>query len=993
MESSKVTSLFAEALVLHQTGQLTEAEQIYNRILAKQPDHFDSLHLLGVIFHQRGDHALAVHQIDKALKVNSDIFSPKRSGVTNQDLKRYADALYNRGNALYELRRFEEALASYDHAVAVRPDYAEALSNRGNSLKELKRYGKAMASYRRALAVRPHYPEALLNRGATLHEMKRFEEALVCYDSVLGQQPDHAEAFLNRGATLHEMKRFDEALASYDRALAVQPNYADALYNRGNALRELKRNDEALASYESALTLRPGYAEGFLNRGATLHELGRYEEALTSYDHALRLQPDLTEAWSNRGNALKELGRHEEALASYDRALALQPNHAEALLNRGATLHELKRFAEALPSYTRALKLRPNKAEVFLSRGVTLHELKRYREALASYNRALVIRPDYAEAFVNRGATLHQLKRLDEALASCDRALTLRPDYAEALLNRGVTLNELKRFEEALASYDRALMLRPDSVETLSNRGNTLKELKRFKEALASYDRALMLRPDYAAALLNRGITLHEVKRFDEALASYDRALAVDPNNAQAFNGTMDCVSRLCDWDRRRDIADKLVTHILERNSAILPFALLGYSDDRALQLQCAKNFVTNCVSQFTQPLWRGETWRHGKVRIAYLSADFRQHAIAFLLAELIERHDRSRFEIIGVSFGGDSKSEMRQRLVAAFDHFHDVGPKNDEEVARLLRALQVDIAVDLMGYTQNSRFGILARRPAPIQVSYLGFPATMGAAFIDYLIADGTVAPFEHQPFYIEKIVHLPNCYQVNDTTRKIAARTPSRHEAGLPETGFVFCCFNNNWKITPDVFSVWMRLLRTVEGSVLWLLSDNKTAERNLRSQAQDRDIDPARLVFANRLPLEDHLARHRLADLFLDTLPYNAHTTASDALWAGLPVVTPLGESFAGRVAASLLKAIGLPELVTHSIDDYEALALRLANNPEFLKSYRNQLTKNRLTYPLFDTDRFRRHIETAYLQMWEIWQRGERPRSFAVEEEPDDKLVQL
>ena len=367
------------------------------------------------------------------------------------------------------------------------------------------------------------------------------------------------------------------------------------------------------------------------------------------------------------------------------------------------------------------------------------------------------------------------------------------------------------------------------------------------------------------------------------------------------------------------------------RKSIIAPFTLLGYSGEPAPQLQCAKNYIEHHVPLPLRPLWTGAIWRHDKVRIAYLSADFHQHATAYLMAELFERHDRSRFEIIGVSLGRDDNSEMRKRLVAAFDQFHDVRAKNDEEVAKLLHDLQVDIAIDLKGYTRDARPGILAYRPAPIQASYLGFPGTMGAEFIDYIIADKTVAPFEHQPFYTEKIVHLPDCYQVNDSKRKIAERTPTRQEAGLPEQGFVFCCFNNNWKITPDVFGVWMRLLHAVEGSVLWLFGDNESAERNLRVEAQARGIDPSRLVFAGRLPLEEHLARHRLADLFLDTLPCNAHTTASDALWAGLPVLTREGTAFAGRVAASLLYAVGLPELVTHSIEDYEALALRLARDP--------------------------------------------------------------
>jgi protein O-GlcNAc transferase len=403
------------------------------------------------------------------------------------------------------------------------------------------------------------------------------------------------------------------------------------------------------------------------------------------------------------------------------------------------------------------------------------------------------------------------------------------------------------------------------------------------------------------------------------------------------------------------------------------------------LQLQCAENFVGEKFRLQPEPIWTGAIWRCEKLRIAYLSADFHLHATTHLIAELFELHDRSRFEVIAISFGLEDGSDMRNRIITTFDRFIDVRRMSDRAVARLLHDLRIDIAIDLKGHTKDSRTGILAHRPAPIQVSYLGYPGTMGAAFIDNIIADKVVAPFEHQAFYTEKIVHLPDTYQVNDTKRIIATRTPSRQQAGLPDQGFVFCCFNQNWKITPDLFDVWMRLLHTVDGSVLWLLGDHEVTAQNLRKAANDRGIDPVRLVFAGRLPSEDHLARHRLADLFLDTLPCNAHTTASDALWAGVPVITQLGNAFAGRVAASLLNAIGLPELVTHGAEDYEKLAFQLAINPSLLEGYRSRLTTNRQTHTLFDTDRFRRHIEQAYLRMWEIWQRDEQPKSFAVEAE--------
>ena len=798
-------------------------------------------------------------------------------------------------------------------------------------------------------------------------------------------QPNHFDSLHLLGVIFHQRGNHAEAVRQIDAALKINPKAAFAHNNRGLVLQELKRFDEALASYDKALALEPDYPEAFNNRGVALAELQRLDEALASYDKALALKPDNAAAFNNRGAALKELKRFDEALASCERAIALKPEYAEALNNRGIALGGLQRLDEALASYDKALALKPDYAEAYNNRGVALRELQRLDEALASYDKALALKPDNADAFNNRGLALQELKRFDEALASYDKALALNPGHAEAHNNRGVALRELQRLDEALASYDEALALKPDYAEAFNNRGTALQELKRFDEALASLDKALALKPDYAEAFYIRGCALKELKRLDEALASYDKALALKPDLAHAFSGLVHCVNLISDWRRTTAVAGDVIAHVSQRKSIIAPFVLLGYSEDPALQLQCARNFVAHQIPSPPRTLWTGTTWRHDKVRIAYLSADFYRHATASLMAELVERHDRSRFEIIGVSFGVDDSSEMRKRLVVAFDQFYDVRIKSDEEVAKLLHDLQVDIAIDLKGYTQDSRPSILAYRPAPIQASYLGFPGTMGAEFIDYIIADKTVAPFEHQPFYMEKIVHLPDCYQVNDSKRKIAERTPTRQQAGLPEKGFVFCCFNNNWKVTPDVFSVWMRLLHAVEDGVLWLLRDNESAERNLRTEAQARGIDPTRLVFASRLPLDEHLARHRLADLVLDTLPCNAHTTASDALWAGLPVLTCEGAAFAGRVAASLLYAVGLPELVTHSIEEYEALALRLASDPKLLEGYRNRLAANRLTHPLFDTERFRRHIEAAYLQMWEIWQRGEQPRSFVVETE--------
>jgi protein O-GlcNAc transferase len=742
---------------------------------------------------------------------------------------------------------------------------------------------------------------------------------------------------------------------------------AFAVYTGGN-LPEAERLCRAVAA------ARPDSFDTWHLLGVIQSQLGKSDKALTSYDRALALRPDVPEALTNRGAALHDLGRFADALKDYEAALTLRPDFVHGLTNRGIALHALKRFEEALTSCDAALAAQPRNPEALARRGAVLHELDRFEEALASYDRALALRPGDPETLYNRGNSLGKLHRLEEALASFDRALALRPDYPEALANRGAALHELKHFEEARANFDFSLLARPNDSEAHCNRGAALHELKRYDEALGSFDRALADRPDYVDALYLRGNTFLALKRFDAALANFDLALSIRPDHPHAFAAAADCAMQLCDWRRCAQFAGQMAAQVVDRKSIIPPYTLLGYSSDPALQLQCARNYVAQIIPSPPRPLWTG---------VAYLSADFRKHPVAYQIAGLIERHDRSRFEIIGISFGQDDESEMRLRLAGAFDQFHDVRGRSDLEVAELLHGLRVDIAVDLTGHTQDSRFGILAHRPAPIQVNYLGFPGTLGADFIDYRLADEIAAPPEHQPYFAEKIVRLPDSFLVNDSTRKISAQTPTRAEAGLPDEGFVFCCFNNLWKITPEVFDIWMRLIGKVDGSVLWLRASHEGAKNNLREEARARGIDPARLVFAGPLPLmEDHLARHRVADLFLDTLPYNAHTTACDALWVGLPLVTCVGAAFAGRVAASLLRALDLSDLAARDLQEYEDLALRLVREPKQLREIRDRLAHNRLAGALFDTDRFRRQIENAYLEMWGIWQRGEAPRAFDV-----------
>jgi protein O-GlcNAc transferase len=612
-----------------------------------------------------------------------------------------------------------------------------------------------------------------------------------------------------------------------------------------------------------------------------------------------------------------------------------------------------------------------------------LHSSGSIQAAESLYSEILKARSDHFDALHMLGVLRYQQGRLPEAFSLIGAALKAKPGFPPALLNFGLVLEALQRREEALAAYDKALAVKPDYADALCNRGNVLQELSRPAEALASFDRALTIAPNDADTLNNRGNALRDLRRPAEALASYQKALAIEPDHRYAFDGLADTALVICDWRRTRALAGQMTTRLRHGRSSINPFRFLAYGSEPSLQLEAARKFVAREIA-VPAPPQRGAVRNHDKLRIAYLSSDFRNHPVGHLTVGLYEIHDRRRFEIMGISYAPDDGSEIRARLGKAFDRFYDASVKSDQEVTRLLRDLQVDIAIDLNGHTQGNRLGILAPHPAPVQVSYLGYPGTTGADFLDYVIADPTILPFDQQRWYSEKIVHLPDCYLVYDSKRcPVTAAAPTRGEAGLPHDRFVFCCFNQSYKITAPIFDVWMRLLGANGGSVLWLSHANDAASANLRREAQARGIDPNRLIFAARLPrFEDHLARHGLADLFLDTLPYNAHTTAGDALSMGVPLVTCQGTTFAGRVASSLLHAVGLPELITGSLGEYEALALRLAADGAFLRGLRDRLEQNRSTCPLFDMDRFRRHIESAYITMWEIQQRGS-PRSFRVD----------
>jgi predicted O-linked N-acetylglucosamine transferase (SPINDLY family) len=716
-------------------------------------------------------------------------------------------------------------------------------------------------------------------------------------------------------------------------------------------------------------------------RAIALQRTGHFAEAMRICEAIVAARPDHFDALHLRGLVAAQARRYEDAEHWLGRALALVPRSPEASVNRASVRNALRRFDAALEDADRVLDTDPRHVPALYQRGLALQNLGRLDDALASYVRALEIVPDFVQALVNRGAAEQDLGRPDAALASLDRALAIEPRNADAHYNRGLALQRLARHQEALASYARALAARPDFAEAHNNRGLNLHRLRRYAEAEACYDEALALRPRFGEALFNRGAARSSQGHHPEAVRDVERALELAPGLPFAPGMLLHSRMHACDWRSHDEDVARLVAGVREGRRCIEPLPFVGVSDSARDQRRCARIWIDDRLQRMAPPP-PGRDRRHDRIRVAYLSADFRDHATARLAAGVFERHDRRRFETIAVTFGPEVADAMTGRLARAFDRWVDVRPIGDGEAARLLADMAIDIAVDLKGFTDDARPQILAYRPAPVQVSWLGYPGTMGADHIDYIVADRTVIPPGEEAFYAEKIVRLPDSYQSNDRERPIAARIPTRAEAGLPGAGFVFCSFNNNWKITPRMFGVWMQLLRRVDGSVLWLLEGHPAVPGNLRREAAQRGVDPRRLVFAPRLRLDTHLARHSLADLFLDTLPCNAHTTASDALWAGLPVLTQLGTTFAGRVAASVLDAVGLPELIVQGDAAYFDTAVALATDAARLADIRARLARNRLCAPLFDADRFRHHLEAAYVEMWARHERGDPPASFAV-----------
>jgi protein O-GlcNAc transferase len=753
-------------------------------------------------------------------------------------------------------------------------------------------------------------------------------------------------------------------------ALSLNPASADCLNLLGIIYGSLGEHLEAEKLLLRAASLNKKSYHILFNLGTCLSNQDRDEAALKWYEKSIELNKTSPDIWVNYGKSLAKLDRLEESLKAFDTALKFFPNHPVALVNRAATLYKMERFIDALESCQHATERSPNLADGWQTLGSILSKVDQHAAAVDAYTRALHLNPTCSETWHKQGLLFFDMNRLDEALDCYERALSLRPGSSDILMNQGVVLQRLQRYEESLLCFSQLIKSEPQNASTRFNLGIVYGELKNPAASLACYDEAVRLNPSFAEAWNNRGNTLHELGQYPDAIQSIVRGLELGLKGDFALGNLVHSQLKICEWSGLGLRLSQICTALKNREQVVTPFVALGVLDSPKHQRLAAEIYLKDRLKSVAQVEIRALPKTPPRIKIGYFSMDFREHAVAYLIAELFELHSRNDFEIFGFSFGENTQDSMRKRIELSVDHFFDVSESMDRDIVSLARSLNIDIAVDLGGLTKGSRPEIFSKRVAPIQINYLGYPGTMGSEDYEYIIADKILIPPGDQDSFSEKVIYLPDSYQVNDRKRTAPNQRISKSALNLPEGAFVYCCFNNNWKILPEIFDLWMKIIIHVEGSILWLFEDNSIAANNLKHEASLRGVSPDRIIFAKHMPHAEHLARYQLADLFLDTLPYNAHTTASDALWAGLPVLTRKGKTFAGRVAASLLGSLDLGELVTATPEEYVSLATELAHDRGKLSRIKQKLEQNKATAPLFDTPLFTKYIESAYKTAYQL-----------------------
>lgn len=954
---------------LHAAGQLDLAAQLYEAALKLKPNHREANHHMGRLKIDQGKQLEALQYLKAALQGNEDKFefwlfyiraliAVNRTRDARETLKQAKEKGFA-SDALVELDAELNGLTKTDETTQTEPlasDKPQAEENKQEPPQEtvdelITQYnnGDFFRVLKKTKTLVQQYPTAFIFwhiQGTINIRLGELSDAEKAFRTVTELNPFFEDGFRNLGVSLEGQGKLDEAIDAYQRAIEIKPDSFETYYNLGNAQKTNGRVQEAIEAFNMALSLNPDYFEAYLNLGSMLHEHDRFAEAISAYNKALSLQPDDPEVYIYMANSLKEQGKLDEAIEFYQKTISLEPSYIDAHNNMG----------------------------------VALSEQGKLDDAILAYKKALSMAPDYADAYINLSIALKSQGFLDDAVKACKQALSIRPDDADAYNNMGNVLKDQGKLEEALKVYDKALLLKPDYAQVYVNIGAARMQLDQLGLAIEAFNKAISIHP-YAEAYNNLGAALLKQDKLDEAIKACNKALSIKPDFAMARSQKLHLLAQICDWQSIAE-DDYGVEKLGVTQKCIQPFSLLSLEDSPERHHARSVVYTREMFPQKTFALPKKPDQKPQRLRIGYFSSDFKDHPVTYLISNVVESHNREQFEVFGYSLCEPEMQTMGERLAKSVDTFRDVHTLHDAEIAKISHEDKIDIAIDLTGYTQNSRSGVFSYGLAPIQINYLGYPGSMGANFMDYIIADHNLIPEEYQQYYSEKPIYLPHHYQAQNDQLRIAPETPSRASLGLPEKGFVFCALNSTYKITAREFDIWMRLLRNVDGSVLWLLKSNQWAEANLLKEAFSRGVDAERLIFAENVTHDKYLAQFRQADLYLDTFNYNAGATASHALWAGLPVLTKQGKSYTARMASSLLKSIGLPELCTLSELEYETLALELAQNPEQLETINQKLSINRSTMPLFNTKLFTKHLENGYQQAYQRYFDGAQPAPIVV-----------
>eukprot|EP00250_Pteridium_aquilinum_P034457 c7614_g1_i2 orf=522-3503(+) len=903
----------------YKAGNFNKALEYCGVVHEKNPSRTEALLLLGAIYYQLHDFDMCIKKNEEAIRIDPQ----------------FAECYGNMANAWKEKGNIDLAIQYYSIAIELRPRFCDAWSNLASAYMRKGMLREAEECCRQALAINPKLVDAYSNLGNLLKARGLAQHAYLCYVEALRIQPTFAIAWSNMAGLFMEAGDYQKALAYYKEAIRLKPNFSDAYMNQGNVLKVLGRPQDAILCYQKAIQIRPDYAIAYGNLASVYYEQGNLDSAIMHYKQAILLDSTFIEAYNNLGNALKDAGRVEEAIVCYQACLQLQGNHPQALTNLGNIYMEANMINVAANFYKATLTVTTGLSAPYNNLATIYKQQGHYAEAIVCYNEVL---------------------RLD-------------PLAADGLVNRGNTLKEVGRVSEAIQDYVRAVTIRPTMAEGHANLASAYKDSGHVEAAIKSYKQALSLRSDFPEATCN---LLH----------------------------TLQCV---CDWeDRKSNFAEieRIIRQQIKMQllPSVQPFHAIAYPIDPLLALDISRQYAKHSalvasrfsLPSFTHPVAvpvRSEGGS-GRLRVGYVSSDFGNHPLSHLMGSVFGMHNKENVEVFCYALSPNDGSEWRQRTASEAEHFKDVSSAVSDMIARLIAEDQIQILINLNGYTKGARNEIFAMQPAPIQVSYMGFPGTTGADYIHYLVTDEFVSPTCYSHIYSEKLVHVPHCYFVNDYKQKNLdvldpSCQPKRSDYGLPEDKFIFACFNQLYKIDPEVFVTWCNILKRVPNSALWLLRFPAAGENRLRSYAVAEGVQPEQIIFTDVAVKNEHIRRSSLADLFLDTPLCNAHTTGTDVLWAGLPMITLPLEKMATRVAGSLCMATGLgEEMVVQSMKEYEEKAVSLAMNPKLLKSLTTRLQAARLTCPLFDTARWVKNLERAYFKMWNLHCSGKHPQPFKV-----------